>query len=95
MRYEIDFHWDGNISTLFPLLKKEALRIITADEEIISAFSDEGKEERYWEIRGFSRVPCGGTHPKRTGEVGEIELKRKNVGRDKERIEIYLKENAF
>ena len=36
------------------------------------------------------RVVCGGTHIKRTGEVGTIVLKRKNVGKGKERIEIYL-----
>jgi Ser-tRNA(Ala) deacylase AlaX len=87
----IDFRWDGNISAVFPVIKKEALRMIEANQEIMSAFSDEDREERYWEIRGFSRVPCGGTHLRRTGEIGEIELKRKNVGRNKERIEIYVK----
>ena len=44
---------------------------------------------RYWEIEGFARVPCGGTHLKRTGEVGNIALKRKNIGKGKERIEVY------
>jgi Ser-tRNA(Ala) deacylase AlaX len=87
----IDFRWDENISTVFPVIKKEALRIIEANQEIISAFSDEDREERYWEIMGFSRVPCGGTHLRKTGEVGEIDLKRKNVGKGKERIEIYVK----
>ncbi len=86
----IDFKWDKNISPLFPVIKQGALRLIEANQEIISAFSDEEKEERYWEIRGFSRVPCGGTHLRKTGEIGEIELKRKNVGKGKERIEIYL-----
>ena len=52
----IDFKWDENISTVLPLIKKEALGIIEANREIISAFSDEEKEERYWEIRGFSRA---------------------------------------
>ena len=87
----IDFEWDENISTLFPAIQKEALRIIEANQEIISAFTDEEKEERYWKIRGFARVPCGGTHLKRTGEIGGIELKRKNPGKGKERIEIYIK----
>ena len=86
----IDFEWDANISKVFPVIKKEALEIIEANREIISAFSDEENEERYWEIREFSHVPCGGTHLRRTGEIGEIELKRKNVGKGKERIEIYI-----
>ena len=91
----IDFKWDENISTVLPVIKKEALGIIEANQEIISAFSDEEKEERYWEIKGFSRVSCGGTHLRKTAEIGEIELKRKNVGKNKERIEIYVSESSI
>ncbi len=87
----IDFAWHENISSAFPMLQEKTRALIHANPAIISAFSDEEKEERYWEITGFARVPCGGTHLKRAGEVGEIELKRKNVGKDKERIEITLK----
>ncbi|MBM4347566.1 MAG: alanyl-tRNA editing protein [Deltaproteobacteria bacterium] len=86
----IDFEWGENISNILPVIHKEAFRIIEADFEIISAFSNEETEERYWEIAGFAKVPCGGTHLKRTGEIGVIELKRKNPGKGKERIEIYL-----
>jgi Ser-tRNA(Ala) deacylase AlaX len=91
----IDFEWHENISKVFPVIQKEALRMIEANQEIISAFSDEEQEKRYWEIRGFAQVPCGGTHLKRTGEIGEIELKRKNPGKGKERIEIYVSENPI
>ena len=86
----IDFEWQENLSALLPLIDKKAAAMIEADREIVSAFSNEDKEERFWEIRGFARVPCGGTHPRRTGEVGEIDLKRKNPGKGKERIEIHL-----
>jgi len=86
----IDFKWDGNISTLFPVIKPQAIRIVEADQNIISAFSDEENEERYWEIEGFARVPCGGTHLRKTGEIGAIDLKRKNPGKGKERIEVYV-----
>jgi Ser-tRNA(Ala) deacylase AlaX len=89
----IDFEWDENISTRFPLIKEKARAIIQANTDIVSAFSDEEQEKRYWEIREFARVPCGGTHLRKTGDVGEIELKRKNIGRGKERIEIYVNEN--
>jgi Ser-tRNA(Ala) deacylase AlaX len=89
----IDFEWQGNISTIFPLLLKEARGIIEANQEIVSDFSDEEQEKRFWEIKGFARVPCGGTHLKRTGEIGEIELRRKNPGKGKERIEIYVSES--
>jgi Ser-tRNA(Ala) deacylase AlaX len=86
----IDFEWGENISKLFPTIKQQALAIIDADQAIVSAFSDVENERRYWGIQEFSQVPCGGTHLKSTGEIGPIELKRKNVGKGKERIEIYV-----
>jgi Ser-tRNA(Ala) deacylase AlaX len=91
----IDFEWGENISRMFPAIQEEARRIVEANQEIVSAFSDEDAEERYWEIMDFARVPCGGTHLRRTGEIGEIELKRKNPGKGKERIEIYVSENSI
>jgi Ser-tRNA(Ala) deacylase AlaX len=86
----VDFRWNENISKIFPALEQEAAKIIEANQEILSAFSDEASEKRYWKIEGFSQVPCGGTHLKRTGEIGKIVLKRNNIGKGKERIEIYL-----
>lgn len=87
----IDFDHKQNISQFFPEILEQAHEIIARDQAITSATSDAAAEVRYWEVPGFARVPCGGTHLKRTGEVGRLELKRKNVGKGKERIEIYLK----
>jgi alanyl-tRNA synthetase len=39
-------------------------------------------------VQGFATMACGGTHPKSTGEIGALKLKRKNIGKGKERIEI-------
>ena len=86
----IDFEWSQNISPFIPSIQKAAQQIIDGDQEIISAFSDEVKERRYWKINEFSQVSCGGTHLKRTGEVGKIRLKRVNPGKGKERIEIFV-----
>ena len=86
----IDFHLDRNISCLFPSLVSQVRTLVDRDLEIESAFSDESGQRRYWEVPGFARVSCGGTHLKRTGEVGEIALKRKNIGKGKERIEITI-----
>jgi alanyl-tRNA synthetase len=85
----IDFHWPKNISSLVPKLFSQARALIDQGLKIISAYSDESNQRRYWEVPGFARVACGGTHLKRTGEVGEIVLRRKNIGKAKERIEIY------
>ena len=86
----IDFAWPVSLAPLLPEISHAANAIIASDLEIRSAFSDEAAERRYWEIDGFARVPCGGAHVKRTGEIGPIRLKRDNIGRGKERVEIYL-----
>ncbi|MFZ6759895.1 alanyl-tRNA editing protein [Undibacterium sp. Ji50W] len=86
----IDFVWPESIAPLLPAYTQEAQAIIDANLDIQCAFDDEATQRRYWEIAGFSRVPCGGTHVKKTGELGQIRLKRNNIGRGKERVEIYL-----
>ncbi len=86
----LDFLWVGNISETFPFLERRIKEIAGSDNQIKSSFSDIKNEIRYWEIPGFARVPCGGTHIRRTGEIGEIRLKRINPGGGRERIEIYL-----
>ena len=85
----IDFEYDGKIEDVLSDIEKLANDIIRANEEIKSDFSDKENEKRYWEIPGFAKVPCGGTHLKTTGEIGQIKLKRKNIGKGKERIEIF------
>jgi Ser-tRNA(Ala) deacylase AlaX len=89
----LDFAWEGNISDVFPVIRQRADALVDADFPIVSAFSDEAREERYWEIEGFARVPCGGTHLRTTGEVGAISLRRKNPGHGKERIEVTIVSN--
>jgi Ser-tRNA(Ala) deacylase AlaX len=86
----IDFEWGENIAQYFPKLTEKANALVAANQDIISAYSDEQTQKRYWEIVGFARIACGGTHLRRTGEVGNIQLKRKNIGKGKERIEIYV-----
>ncbi len=88
----LDFIWEGSISRTFLLLEQKTRELIDADLPIASEFSDEKNEERYWEIGGFARVSCGGTHIRKTGEIGPFRLKRNNIGKGKERIEIYLEQ---
>ncbi|MEL6308118.1 MAG: alanyl-tRNA editing protein, partial [Chloroflexota bacterium] len=86
----IDFAYPESVKSLLPDLLQKATELITADHAITSAFGDEAQQRCYWAIDGFAQVACGGTHIKRTSEVGTINLKRKNIGKGKERIEIYL-----
>lgn len=86
----IDFAWKESISPFIENLRQEAQNIIDSNQPIISAFSDEENERRYWKISEFSQVPCGGTHIRHTGEIGHIQLKRKNPGKGRERIEVFV-----
>lgn len=86
----IDFAWPQPLTPLLPELGAQVEALVAADRPIVSAFSDVAAERRYWEVEGIARVPCGGTHLKRTGEVGRLALKRRNVGKGKERIDILL-----
>lgn len=86
----IDFLYPKNISVIFESILNEYDKIIAKDHPIKTEFSNIEQQRRYWEITGFSKVPCGGTHVKSTTEVGSILLKRVNVGSGKERIEIRL-----
>ena len=86
----IDFIWANNISEMFPVLEARAKELIKADKPIVSAFSNEAEEIRFWKIEGFGQVPCGGTHIRSTSEIKGIKLKRDRQGKNKERIEIFL-----
>jgi Ser-tRNA(Ala) deacylase AlaX len=55
----IDFFREGNIAEIFPQIVEKVDALIQANLPIVSAFSDEEAERRYWEIEGFARVPCG------------------------------------
>lgn len=89
----IDFASAQSVAPLLPELATEANALIAADLTIETRFTDEANERRCWKIAGFAEVSCGGTHVRSTREVGAIQLKRKNVGQGKERIEIRLAES--
>ncbi|MBP9741734.1 MAG: alanyl-tRNA editing protein [Burkholderiales bacterium] len=89
----IDFIYDKNISIVFAEILAEYNEIIARDAVIKTGFTDIDAQRRYWEIDGLSKVACGGTHVRSTAEVGYITLKRVNVGKSKERIELRLMSN--
>lgn len=90
----IDFARAQPVTQELPAIAARANALISDKLPITSAFSDEAAGRRYWQVPGFDPVPCGGTHLRSTGEVGPIRLKRRNIGKGKERIEIHLAEAA-
>lgn len=85
-----DFLWEGSIAPILPDTADWVNRIIAEDHPIESAFTDEAAERRVWRIEGVGETPCGGTHLRRTGEIGPVRLRRRNIGGGRERIEITL-----
>jgi alanyl-tRNA synthetase len=86
----IDFEWTESINTVLKEIETKAQAISDADLVIESKFSDHTNEKRYWHVEGVAQVPCGGTHLVKTSEMGIIKLKRKNLGKGKERVDIYV-----
>jgi Ser-tRNA(Ala) deacylase AlaX len=84
----IDFLYPEPVTTLLPGILAQAQQVIDRDCVIVSDWQDRKSEKRFWRIEGFASVACGGTHLRRTSEVGQLALSRKNLGRGKERIEI-------
>jgi Ser-tRNA(Ala) deacylase AlaX len=86
----IDFAWPQSVARALPAIAERVAGIVAANLPIRSAYSDAATGRRFWEVEGVARVPCGGTHLRRTGEVGPLTLRRRNVGKGKERVEIRL-----
>ncbi|WP_455391859.1 alanyl-tRNA editing protein [[Eubacterium] cellulosolvens] len=85
----LDYEHPESIASILPDIESKANEIFNEDSEIRMYPDTADQNKRWWECMGW-KVPCGGTHVKSTKEIGNIRLKRKNIGSGKERIEIYL-----
>jgi len=93
----VDYEYEESISDMLPPIEEEANKVFSADEEIKTYPDAEKPGRRVWEWihsdgkgNDSIKMPCGGTHPKSTKEIGPVKLKRKNLGAEKERIEITI-----
>lgn len=72
-------------------IEERVNEIIQGGYEIQRYSDPNDPERRYWRIEPFRPMPCGGTHPRSTREIGKVNLKKgKKPGAGKERIEIIL-----
>ena len=85
----IDYEFPESVSSILPELEKEVNELISKGMEIKTYADSSNSERRWWEM-GEWKCPCGGTHLKNLKEIGALKLKRKNLGKGKERIEITL-----
>lgn len=85
----IDYEFPESLASILPELEKEVNELIAKGMEIKTYPDSSNPERRWWEMGGW-KCPCGGTHLKDLKEIGALKLKRKNLGKGKERIEITL-----
>ena len=87
-RARIDFEYAGALTGLAIEAEREANALVQSDRPILTGFSDEPSQRRFWRVEGFAQMSCGGTHPRSTGEIGVVRVRRRNPGKGKERLEI-------
>jgi alanyl-tRNA synthetase len=84
-----DFIYETPINDAVQEIENNVNTFLAENHPIITEPDNAKPDLRWWRC-GEWKMPCGGTHPKSTSEIGKITLKRKNIGSGKERIEIYL-----
>lgn len=67
--------------------------IIASDAPITQERHPTEPEALVWACEGIF-IPCGGTHVRRTGEIGPIHLKRRRQGKGLERLYVTFREGA-
>lgn len=67
------------------LLSEKVNEKINKAIEIKAYYHPEEKEAWFWECDDYS-IPCGGTHLENTSFLGSVKLKRKNIGKNSDRI---------
>jgi len=85
----LDYIFHGRISEYFSDIMKIVDKTLNQDANIVIYRKPDNPSIRIWKL-GDWETPCSGLHVRNTREIGEIKLKRRNLGRDKERIEIYI-----
>jgi len=86
---KVDFLYDEPLTEVLPEMEQETNDFLKESHDITQQPDPEKPDLKWWHCEDW-KMPCGGTHVKNTKEVGQIRLKRKNIGAGKERIEIYL-----
>lgn len=85
----LDFEYPESVKKYLEKIEEKANEFISRGYEIKTYADKSDKEKRWWECENI-KYPCGGTHVKNTKEIGMVKLKRKNIGKGKERVEIFV-----
>jgi len=86
----IDFYTDKNFnSEELEEITQDVQRVIDRDEIISVYHHPQENEAWYWKCLDYT-IPCGGTHLPSAKYLNKISLKRKNLGKNMERITVYF-----
>ncbi len=81
-----DFRTDARVQENELIRIKEIANQLVEQDLKISVYADDKHPDaRYWKVKNHV-IPCGGTHLTHTGKIGPLNVKRKNIGKGKERI---------
>ncbi len=81
-----DYVFEEQISKYLPEIEQKTNDFIKQNKEIKRYTLSDGT--MIWESENIKQHCCG-THLKNTSEIGMVKLKRKNIGKGKERVEVY------
>ncbi|MFX1486358.1 MAG: alanyl-tRNA editing protein [Promethearchaeota archaeon] len=86
-----DYAHEGKLDPAMMKEVEELSNRFVSENHVIKTWSDERNPSyRHWKCENIE-MPCGGIHVENTEEIGNLRLKRKNIGKGKERIEIFLR----
>lgn len=92
----LDVSWPDPASKPVPDELAAALADLVRQDLPIARFPDDtaepgtGRDSWVWQIEGHPPIPCGGTHVRRTGEVGEVRLGVQRKGSGVFRLSVQL-----
>jgi len=85
----MDFGYEESIIEKIPVIEKMTNTFIAGNHPIVMKPDHDKPDLRWWTCETW-KMPCGGTHVKNTSDIGPLRLVRKNKGKGRERIEMYL-----
>ncbi|MCT9093209.1 alanyl-tRNA editing protein [Streptomyces sp. ASQP_92] len=84
----LDVAWSKDERPSAEALTARLDTLVAADLPIERYVVDEGAGRWEWRIEGHPPIPCGGTHVRRTSEVGPLVVTVKGKGRDTARLTV-------
>ena len=85
----VDFEYDKSLTDELEHIENKINTFLGECYSIETIDDKEKPNLKWWHCKDW-KMPCGGTHVNSTEEIGKVILKRKNIGKGKERIEIFL-----